>query len=57
MHAVIEQGRYNSMEECFEARELLVENVGRPIINYQAVCVSYSKEKLFKDGRPAPVYK
>lgn len=30
---------YESMTACFEAREELVEALGRPIVNYQAVCV------------------
>ena len=30
---------YNDMYECFDARERLVEVIGRPIVNYQAVCV------------------
>jgi hypothetical protein len=30
---------FNTMDECFDARERLVEVIGRPIVNYQAVCV------------------
>ena len=30
---------YERMDDCFSAREELIENVGRPIINYQAICV------------------
>ena len=30
---------FNSMDECFDARERFVEVIGRPIVNYQAVCV------------------
>ena len=30
---------FDTMNECFEGRELLVEVIGRPIINYQAVCI------------------
>jgi hypothetical protein len=33
-------GVYDSMDGCFDAREKLVEAVGRPIYNYQAVCVT-----------------
>lgn len=31
--------QYGSMDECFQAREQVVENVGRPIVNYQALCI------------------
>jgi hypothetical protein len=27
------------MDECFDARDRLVEVIGRPIVNYQAICV------------------
>jgi hypothetical protein len=30
---------YATMNECFAAREELIEEVGRPIVNYQAICV------------------
>jgi len=36
-----EEGRYETMAECFEAREKLVEQEGKPIVDYQAVCISY----------------
>ena len=36
---VAKMGAYNTMDECFDARERLVEVIGRPIVNYQAVCV------------------
>lgn len=32
-------GEYSSMDGCFEARDTVIERIGRPIINYQAVCV------------------
>lgn len=32
-------GVYKSMYECFEARDTLVEEAGRPIVNYQAICI------------------
>lgn len=32
--------------ECFEARELAVERIGRPIKNYQAVCIQVDDEQL-----------
>lgn len=31
---------YNTMDECFEAREKIVKEWGRPSINYQVVCVA-----------------
>lgn len=30
---------FTNMTKCFEGREILVESIGRPIKNYQAVCV------------------
>ena len=39
-------GIYSSMDDCFVAREILVESVGRPIKNYQAVCVNGTDEDL-----------
>lgn len=33
-------GVFQSMEACFAARDRAVEELGRPIINYQAVCVA-----------------
>ena len=36
---VNKMGAYATMDECFDARERLVEVIGRPIVNYQAVCV------------------
>ena len=30
---------FNSMDECFDARDRLVEVIGRPIVNYQAICI------------------
>ena len=32
-------GTFDAMSECFEAREVLVKSVGRPIKNYQALCI------------------
>lgn len=31
---------YNTMDACFEEREQIIETVGRPIINYQAICIA-----------------
>lgn len=54
LHTSTEMGRFNSMVECFDAREQLVQKVGKPIINYQAICVAYDKEKLFENGKVMP---
>jgi len=34
---------FNTMDACFEEREVLVDKIKRPIINYQAVCVLTDK--------------
>jgi len=31
---------FETMDECFTARNILVQQIGRPIVNYQAICVS-----------------
>lgn len=36
---LIGAGIHGSMAECFDAREKLVEELGRPIIDYQVICV------------------
>ena len=36
---VNQMAMFNSMDECFDARDKLVEVIGRPIVNYQAVCI------------------
>lgn len=30
---------YPTMLECFDAREQVVDFIGRPIVNYQSICV------------------
>jgi len=37
-------GTYYTMPECFDAREQLVESVGKPIINYQVICIPKDDE-------------
>ena len=39
---------HNRMDQCFEARDLYVEKTGRPIVNYQAICVLRKHEKIAK---------
>jgi hypothetical protein len=38
---------YPSMLACFEAREQVVESIGKPIVDYQVLCVPKG-EKLNK---------
>lgn len=33
-------GEYKGMDECFKAREDVVEIIGRPVINYQVICIA-----------------
>ena len=35
--------QFETLSECFEERELLVESIGRPIVNYQVICVNWEK--------------
>jgi len=39
-------GDYDTMTQCFEEREKLVEAVGRPIVNYQFVCVQTERKDV-----------
>jgi len=34
---------FGTMDECFDARELLVQEIGRPVVNYQAICIAQSQ--------------
>ena len=36
---LIGAGVFGSMPECFDARDKLVEGLGRPIIDYKVICV------------------
>lgn len=36
-------GEFPLMNQCFDERELLVERIGRPIVNYQAICIHRAK--------------
>lgn len=38
-HSSYKVGEFDKMVDCLEARDDLVTLVGRPIVNYQAVCV------------------
>ena len=37
-YEVILDSMHTTMESCFEQRERVVEYLGEPIVNYQAVC-------------------
>ena len=39
-------GTYSTMANCFDAREQIVEQLGRPIVNYQAVCVLHTEDSV-----------
>ena len=46
-----EVGTYDSMDACFNDRDMVIEKVGRPIINYQAVCVAKAKPYLDEEKK------
>jgi len=33
-------GAFREMNECFKARERVVKEIGKPIIDYQAICIA-----------------
>lgn len=43
LHVQVE-GVFKEMNDCFVEREILVEELGRPIMNYQAICVVRTQE-------------
>lgn len=44
-------GAYPTMSECFEKHDALVEEIGRPIINYRPVCVATTFLKVTGNGQ------
>lgn len=36
---------YSTMSDCFSAREQVVEDIGRPIIDYQVICVPENTDR------------
>lgn len=38
-YSLYKVGEYLGMDKCFTEREVFVAQMGRPIINYQAICV------------------
>ena len=39
-----EGGEFEQMTACFEKREEIIERVGRPLVNYQVICIPKSEE-------------
>ena len=37
---------HETMEECFKAREVVVQSAPQPKINYEAVCIQTDKVKM-----------
>lgn len=38
-YAVLPQGPFMTMEDCFKAREYFIETAPKPKMNYEAVCI------------------
>ena len=36
---VMPQGHYMTMEECFEARDVIINTAPKPKMNYDAICI------------------
>ena len=36
---------FDNMDDCFAARNVLVQQIGRPIVNYQAICVAQNNQE------------
>ena len=41
-YAVRVMNVFNSIDACLQQREILVEEIGRPIIDYQVICIQKS---------------
>ena len=39
-------GVYEKLDRCFEEREKVVESIGRPIVNYQALCIRWREDLI-----------
>jgi len=37
---------FDTMDDCFQARQQLIREIGHPIINYQAICVIQTTKSL-----------
>ena len=42
-YIVAPQGIFPSMDDCFEAREAIVQSAPQPKINYEAICIQTDK--------------
>ena len=42
-YMVAPQGPFTSMDDCFEAREIVMQSAPQPKINYEAVCIQTDK--------------
>ena len=38
--SISEQATYKDMRSCFEERDKVIRYLGRPVVNYQAICVN-----------------
>ena len=45
---VAEMAEYQSMTDCFDDRERIVYDLGKPIINYQVVCIAKDFENEYQ---------
>ena len=39
--SISEQATYKDMSSCFEERDKVIRYLGRPVVNYQAICVTH----------------
>tara|TARA_R110000823_G_scaffold2934_4_gene11672 strand:+ start:1612 stop:1794 length:183 start_codon:yes stop_codon:yes gene_type:complete len=42
---ISDQVVYDDLASCFEARENIIQELGRPIVDYQAICVNKTGKK------------
>lgn len=46
---ILDQSRHDTVAECFNNRDLVILKHGRPIVNYQAVCIkTVSDDELIR---------
>lgn len=46
VYFVSPQGVFMSMEECFKAREAVMQSAPQPKINYEAICIQTDKVQM-----------
>jgi hypothetical protein len=39
--SISEQATYKDMSSCFEERDKVILDLGRPVVNYQSICVTH----------------